>query len=139
MAKAPRFNTAFRNALLDGGMLTDFDGGTLKIYTTPRPATADTAASGTLLATIDVDADSFAAAASGGVLAKNGTWEEASTPAPGGTAVWFRLANAGDTIRIDGTVGTSDADLILSAVVLATGDKVVVDTFNVTVKADPAA
>ena len=49
MAKAPRFSTGFRNDLLDSGMLTDFDSGTLEtgptaltsqIIASSRPSTS---------------------------------------------------------------------------------------------------
>jgi len=103
MARNLKANAALLNQLLDSGLQTTFDSGFLNILTTPQATDASQAESGTLLATIDVPADSMAAA-SGGILAKTGTWEEVAAIASG-TAFWFRLKNAGDTIRLDGTVG----------------------------------
>lgn len=142
MAKSPKFSTGFRNGLLDGGMLTAFDGGTLEIRDGVQPASADDAPVGTLLASIPLTVDAFAAAASGGSLAKSAAaWEDISADAAG-TATWFRMKTSTDTgvlstteKRIDGSVATVDADLVLSGVTFAIGDKVVVDTFSVNVLA----
>jgi hypothetical protein len=51
-----RYSTALRNFLLkQGSMARALGGGKLNIYSGPQPATANTAASGTLLATITAD------------------------------------------------------------------------------------
>lgn len=144
MAKTPRFSTGYRNGLLDAGMLTDFDSGVLEIRTGTQPASANDAPAGSILASITLPADAFAAAASGGSLAKTGTWEVASATGGGSPAAWFRLKTSTDgggssttDKRIDGSCGTTDADLILTTLTIANGDKVVIDTFNVNVVATP--
>lgn len=99
-----------RNLLLTSGIATVWDGAAagdlLKIFTTPRPADADTAESGTKLADVVLDTDAFGTP-SAGSMALNGTWEEASAPASG-TALWFRLESDTALERIDGNVGVVD-------------------------------
>src|SRR5688500_2451873 len=106
---ATRFNTAVQNRLADS-LGTAFDSGSLKSYTGSQPASANDAASGTLLATITLPADSFAGAASG-VASKSGTWSD--TVDTSGQASWARFANAGDTLRMDVDVGQGAGELSL--------------------------
>lgn len=88
---------------------------TVKIYTGSKPATPETTATGTLLATITLTGYT----ASGNVLTSN---DPASvTPVAGGTAGWFRVATSGGTSILDGLVGTSASDMNLSSTTLSTG------------------
>jgi len=88
---------------------------TIKLYTGTKPATPETAASGTLLATVTITG-SFTSTA--GVLTAA---DPASvTPAANGTAGYFRVATSGGTAILDGTVGTSGADMNLSSTTIAT-------------------
>lgn len=93
---AIRLNTASRNAAADAAVLNLT---VLEIRTGPQPASANSAASGTLLAMITI---SWAAAASG-VAAISGT--PSATAVASGTAGWVRVRSSGDTLRIDGAVG----------------------------------
>jgi hypothetical protein len=90
--------------------------GYLRIYTAPQPATADTAISDqTLLAELTFGATAFGAA-SGGVAEANPITADSAANATG-TAAWFRaLKSDGTTSVFDGSVGTSDADLVLNSV-----------------------
>jgi len=90
--------------------------GYLRIYTAPQPATADTAISDqTLLAELTFGATAFGAA-SGGVAEANAITADSAANATG-TAAWFRaLKSDGTTSVFDGSVGTSDADLVLNSV-----------------------
>lgn len=103
---------------------------TIEIRTGAKPATPETAASGTLLATVTVSG-SFTA--SGGSL--TAADPAAATVAASGTAGHFRVKTSGGTAKIDGTVGTSGADMNLSAVGLVAGGTVDlgVPTFTVPV------
>lgn len=143
MALNPKFSTGFRNTLIDGGDITTmFDGGELHIFAGVKPNDADQSesqnGSQTILAKVLLPGtNAFAASASAGAIAKAGSWTDASADASG-TAVWFRLyANAAQTglsttaVRIDGTVGTADADLILTTTSIAATDPVTVDTFSI--------
>lgn len=89
---------------------------TIEIRTGTKPATPETAASGTLLATVAISG-SFTST-SGALTAAN---PAAVTVAASGTAAHFRLKTSGGTAKIDGTVGTSGADLILDNVALVAG------------------
>ena len=105
---ATRFNTAKQNALADAGVasLTQVD-----IYTGTQPASANSAASGTLLGT--VTAITWGAGSSGVATASGST---DGTAGASGTAGWGRFRNAGDTLRMDGAVGAeftlADANIV---------------------------
>lgn len=137
-------STALRNQIINGILNSQagisFDSGTLEIRSGAAPG-PDAAATGTVLATITLPADAFAAA-SAGAAAKSGTWEDTSADA-GGTAAHFRIIQSGDTNgatgstdeRIEGTVSTSGADLNLDSTSISAGQTVTISTFTVTMPA----
>lgn len=92
---------------------------TIEIRSGAKPATPETAASGTLLATVAISG-SFTSTG-GALTAAN---PAAVTVAASGTAGHFRLKTSGGTAKIDGTVGTSGADLNLDSVALVAGGSV---------------
>lgn len=102
-------------------------GAVLEIRSGTSPG-AEASATGTLLATITLPATPWSAASSGS-KAKNGTWSDASADATG-TAGYYRLRNAGDTERIDGTVAVSGADLNLDSVAITATQTVTISTFS---------
>lgn len=131
--------TVFAIAAASGGMLRDaMRNGVLRIYSGSQPATADTATSGTLLLEVTVDGGTFShgtaanglnwATAASGVIEKDGTETWKATGLADGTAGWFRFfANPSDggttsttLARIDGSVGTSGADLTLVSTAIVT-------------------
>lgn len=135
-----QFSTGLANAMLDGqlnsGSGASFaDSQSLKIYSGSAPALANTAESGSLLATITLPADAFAAA-SAKACAKSGTW---STTASGtGTAGYYRIVGSGDdgTLsttqkRIQGTCGQGSGDLSLDNTSIATGQTVTISSYSV--------
>jgi hypothetical protein len=126
---ATRISTQCRTNLLDTGIDTDFDSGVLEIRTGTQPAAATDAATGTLLVSISLPADAFGAPASG-QMAKSGTWSASASNS--GTAGWFRLRNAGDTVRIDGAVG---AELTLDNTSISSGGTVTINTCTITMPA----
>lgn len=110
---ATRLAAATRNAsadaavdLLDGGVSPGF----IEIRDGVQPAGPDTAASGTLLVTIELAATAYGAA-SGGTAALAGT-PVSGTAVAAGTATWFR-AYHGDTAS--GGVGVFDGAVRASA------------------------
>lgn len=135
-----------------GGSLKDvFKDGVLKIYSGSQPATADAAATGTLLCTISVESGAFTsgavanglefgASAAGAISKNSNVWS--GTNAATGTAGWFRFyANATDTgvsdsgfvyPRIDGAVATSGSQLNLSSTSLVIAATLTIDTFTIT-------
>lgn len=117
---------------VDSGSMKDIMAdGVLRIYSGSQPANADAAVAGTLLVEITVDGGAFVHgaqanglylddASSGAISKPSGvTWK--GTAVATGTAGWARwCANPSDTggssttlARIDMSVGTSNADLIL--------------------------
>lgn len=134
-----------------GGSLKDvFRDGVLKIYSGTQPTEADDAVAGTLLVTITESAGAFVAgafdnglefgAAASGAIAKSAseTWQGVAVAS--GVAGWFRLcandtdAGAESTTlpRIDGSIGTSGADLNLSSTTITSGQTYTIDTFSLT-------
>lgn len=79
------------------------DAGIIRIYTGAKPATPETAASGTLLAELTLNADAFGAAAAGTITANAITSDSAANAT--GTAGWFRVWKS------DGTTPLWDGDV----------------------------
>ena len=115
-----RWNTAKRNALVDAGVASLT---VLEIRTGSQPASANDAASGTLLATITI---AWGAGASG-VASITGT--PSTTAVATGTAGWARFRNTGDTLRMDGAVGT---DVTLNNNSITSGGTVTVTSGSLT-------
>lgn len=109
------------------------DNGYLRIYSGTQPANADTAIGAqVLLAELRWNA-TMSGAASNGVITANAITSEDSALATG-TATWFRaLKSDGTTVVLDGSVGTSGANLNLTSVAITTGTQVAVTAFTHTV------
>lgn len=123
------YNVLVRDAR--NNAITTFVGGSalLRFYDGSRPATGGAAT--TLLAELVCNA-TFAPASSGGVLTLNAIASDVSANASG-TATWFRLVKAdGTTQAIDGSVGTSGADLNMSSVTFVAGAVIAVSSFVIT-------
>jgi hypothetical protein len=107
------------NAIADA-VAARCDGGTVQIRDGAQPATADTAASGTLLATCTFANPAFGAAVAG-VATAHAITQDASADASG-TAAWFRVLALGGATVFDGTVGVGanfDCNVVSTAVVAA--------------------
>lgn len=122
------FSTALRNARADAITTAAGASALLKIYDGTRPATGGSAT--TLLAQLTCNA-TFAGAASNGVLTLNSITQDSSADATG-TATWFRLTTSGGTFVMDGSVGTSGADLNLVSTSITATQPVQVTSFVVT-------
>ena len=142
-----RLSTGMRNSMLDGGTSKGVKGalaaGFMAILTGSQPATADAAATGTLLGTVSVNGAGTGTtydAAVAGVLSKAAAEVWRFTGLAAGIAGWFRCYPAGDTItnisttatRIDGAIGSSGADLNLTNLTIAVSQVNTVDTFTIT-------
>ncbi|MHC4310871.1 MAG: hypothetical protein ACYSW3_00185 [Planctomycetota bacterium] len=138
-------------AIARGGSLKDiFHDGVLRVYSGTQPSDPDTAVSGTLLLEVSESGGTFAHAAfanglefgdaASGIIAKAAaeTWQGAGIAA--GTAGYFRLCanptdagGASTTLpRIDGSVGTSGADLNMSSTTITVGATYTIDSFQFT-------
>jgi hypothetical protein len=120
MALNPKYSDTMVNAEADavGDALNT---GYIRIYDGSQPANADTAVGAqNLLAELRFAADAFGAA-SAGVITANAITSDASANNTG-TATWARiLASNGSTVWFDGSVGTSDANVILNTTSIVTG------------------
>ncbi len=142
---ALKLSTGLRDGMLDTSPFkTLLDASRVKLYSGVAPSTADEA-EGTLLVSIGSDnADThchFLAAAVSGVLSKNADiWSGVAGAT--GTASYFRLVVNTDTgvlstteIRMQGTVGTSGADINMSSVSIVSGATQTIDTWDLTMPA----
>jgi hypothetical protein len=120
MAHALKIAALSANAAADA-IAARCNSGTILIYGTAQPATADTATSGqTLLATCTFGATAFGAA-SGGIATANAITKDSSADNTG-TAVWFRVLTSGAATVMDGTVGVGsgyDCNVATTSVVAA--------------------
>jgi len=94
-------------------------GSILEIRSGAKPATPETAASGTLLASITITG---AWTSTGGVLTAADPGPVA--PAASGTAGHFRLKKSGGTAVLDGDAGTAGTDLVLGTTTITVGTNV---------------
>lgn len=105
--------------------------GYLRLYTAPRPALADDAATGSLLAELRFAATAFGSPLAGVIAANAITAEDAALN--DGTAAWFRAFSAdGTTAVFDGNIGTSDANLILPTTTVSVGLRIEIDSLTYT-------
>jgi hypothetical protein len=134
---AVRLPTATRNQMCDAAVdLIDVGtNGTLKIYTGTQPATADTAASGTLLATFALPDPAFGASSSGTATLLGVPLS--TTGAAAGTAGWFRVEASAPTTIFDGAVGAtgSGAELELNTTTISVGVNVSITSGTFTMPA----
>lgn len=132
-----RIATATRNSLANAvATLVDAGAGagTIKIYTGSNPATADTAVSGTLLATVTLGDPSFGSASSGVITGADPASVNASAT---GTAGWFRMADSTGATVLDGDVTATGGGgtMTLSSTSLTSGSPVDITSLTVTMPA----
>lgn len=133
MALNTKTRVASRNAALDAA-LDVLNGGKLRIYDGTQPTDPDTALSGnTVLAELALNATAFAAASAGSKTA-NAITADSSADATG-TASWFSLLTSANVRVIDGTCGTSGANLNLNSVAISAGANVSVTALSVSMAA----
>ena len=117
--------------LLDAGAAA----GKLQVYDGSQPADPDTAVTTqTKLAELTLSDPAFGDAADdnpGGKATANAI-TDLSTADATGTAAWFRAVDSDGTAIIDGSVGTSSADLILDSVSITAGQTVKVNSWTIT-------
>lgn len=108
----------------------------IAIRTGAQPADPDTAATGTLLATLTFSDPAFGTASDGnpgGLLTASAITDDSSADATG-TAAHFRISatGAGADDVADGSVGTSGADLNFNTVSITSGSTVSITSLTVT-------
>jgi hypothetical protein len=103
----------------------------IKVYSGSVPANADAALGGaTLLGTLTCS-DPVAAAASGGVLTFSAITADTAADATG-TASFFRATDSDDTVCVQGSAGTSGADLNLTTTSIVIGGEIEVTSLVIT-------
>lgn len=116
-----QLSEAVRNARLDAVEVAIGAGAVLKFRTGAVPANVAAADSGTVVATLALPSD-WMLAASAGVKAKSGTWEDASADAAG-VIGHYRIYSSGGTAHLQGTVtlsgGGGDMEVANTNVALA--------------------
>jgi hypothetical protein len=132
MANSPKFANVTVNAEADA-LARLLDNGYLRIYSGSQPTNADTALGAqVLLAELRFNATS-APAASAGVLTFNAITSDTAADATGTAAFYRALKSDGTSVVMDGSVGTSSADLVLNSTAIQSGAQVDVTSFAVTV------
>jgi len=126
MASNLKYSNGTRDAQQQGLITYAGTGAKIHLYTGTQPANANTALSGnTLLATLDVSG-SFGTDSNGTITVSSiGNTTAVAT----GTATFFRITKSdGTTVVMDGSVGTSNADMIFNTVSFVTGDIVAISS-----------
>lgn len=119
-------NTAIATVLADA-FATVFAGGKMRIYSGAQPASANDAASGTLLCEIDLPNPCFSGAAAG-VASKTGVWSGLGLA--NAAAGWARILNAALTQSHDISVGEVGTEAIIDDENITIGGVVVVSLYD---------
>lgn len=127
-----QFDVTVRNARLDAIETQIGVSPVLKVRTGALPANAGAADSGTVLATVNLPSD-WMAAASGGVKAKSGTWDDNAADAAG-TAGHYRIYDSGGVCRIQGNITATGGggNMELDNTILAVGQDFTVTGYSLT-------
>lgn len=141
-----KLSTGLRESLaITGSLKRSLDGGLIRIYTGPVPASADAALGGaSLINEISVSGDgtpvTWEATAPGGVLVKNvgETWIGENLAS--GNPTFFRYVLSGDAggsstsaIRFQGSAGALGSDMFISTLPLVEGAPLSFSVFQITV------
>jgi hypothetical protein len=133
---ATRITQAAAKAAVDA-VTALLNSGTVEIRTGSQPATANTAATGTLLGTLTLNATAFGAAttASPSVATANAITSDTSADATG-TAGWFRAYRSsgnGGAAVVDGTITTSGGggDMIIDDASIVIGGTIAVTSWTI--------
>lgn len=141
-----KVSTAVRDRMLTSESLRDiFALGFLDIYSGAEPATADAAlGAAVLLCRVSSSGSGLGlnfnlATSSAGVLAKLGTETWAGSNVAGGVAAFYRFVQSTDSgvlsttqPRLQGTIATSAAELVLPNTTLVFGALLTIDSFTLT-------
>lgn len=128
---------ASRSAMCDA-LVDRLDAGTgagkIEIRDGARPATADAAATGTVLATVVLENPAFGAATSGVALIND---PDPVTGVAAGTASWFRALDGSDATVFDGSVSATGGggDLELATTAISVGLSVDITGGSITMPA----
>ena len=146
MAANPMVSMLSARAALDALLAKLNVGGTaghIKIFSGAMPATTETADSGTLLSTLTLSTTAFPASADPGTTGLATATANAVTSDPSaaatGIAGYFRAYDSAGVCIVQGTVGTSLADMILNTTSISAGATVAITSWVVTLPDGSAA
>lgn len=127
-----KISTLACNAALNAlsALINNAAPGLLKIWTGSAPTNTTDGDTGTLLATLTFNATSFGAAASG-VITANAIASDTSIDNTG-TAGYFRIYDGAGTCIIQGTVGTSGADINFNSTSFVAGQTCAISSLTIT-------
>lgn len=130
MALEPHITQAAANAMLTalGAVIDSGSAAVINIYAGTKPSNADAAlSSNPLLAQMTCAATAFLGITDTGTAARAtfaAIAPDTSADASGTATFWRLLHQSGGTVVLQGTVGTSAADLILNTVAITAGSQV---------------
>jgi hypothetical protein len=127
MSGNPLWYDAAVNAVT-GNASNTLNSGLIKIYTGSQPA-LNGAITGTLLATLTLNATAFGASSGGTATANSIT---SGTAGNTGTAAYFALETSGGTVVGTGLCATSGSDLNLNTTSIVSGATVSCSSFTIT-------
>jgi hypothetical protein len=132
MANDLQISTPSRNAAMDAvtALINVGGAGTIEIYDGAKPAGPGVAVGAQVkLVTLTFSVDAFADAVNG---VANANAITAGVAIANGVASWFRIKSGGGTAIMDGTVGTSNSDLVLATTTISVGLSVPCSSFTLT-------
>ena len=129
MASNLKYSIAQKAAQMNALTTVLGSGALLQIYGGTQPASPDAAAGSTPLVTL-VCGTPFAAVTATATLTLNTI--STVNAANAGTAAWYRLTTSGGTAHIDGSIGTSASDLVLTNTNIAAGQPVTINSSTYT-------
>jgi hypothetical protein len=132
---ALKYSESVCNAQLDAIETIVGESPVLVIYSGAAPANCAAAATGDVLATVQLPAD-WMAAASSAAKAMSGTWEDASADGTGTAGYWriYEAASPLATAHLQGTVTVTGGggDMTVNNTSFAEGQEFSVTTFTIT-------
>ena len=122
MASNLKYSNGTRNAQQEGLITYAGSNAIIRIYNGSQPANANTAISTqTLLAALTVTG-SFGTDSNGTLTISS---VASTTAVASGTASFFRIVKSdGTTVVMDGSIGTSDADMVVNTTTITSGENV---------------
>lgn len=132
MALNTQLSIAARNACLNaGGLCAQFNAGFLKVFSGAQPANADAATTGTLLATLTFGSPAFGTVAAS-LATANAITSDSNAPNTGTAGYCRCFKSDGTTVLMDGSVGTSNANVVLNTLAITAHMVVNATTFSLT-------
>lgn len=124
---------ALRNAQLSAIATEAGASPILEFRSGSKPANAAASRTGTVLASMTLPASPFAAPAAG-VMAKSGTWQDASADATGTLGYWTLYKADGTTVVTQGTVTATGGggDITVASTSVTATQPFTINTFTIT-------